>query len=73
MNKDIMLLSNTLIYDHKLRCGTAQVAESSLDIPDIEGLHALHASTHLQYDAEGGVVPACINGDCWLKSLLDPR
>lgn len=29
MNSDIMLLSNTLIYNHRLRCGTPTVAEVS--------------------------------------------
>jgi DNA replication ATP-dependent helicase Dna2 len=27
MNADIMLLSNTLVYNHRLRCGTPAVAE----------------------------------------------
>lgn len=27
MNQDIMLLSNSLVYNHRLRCATAEVAE----------------------------------------------
>ncbi|RKO95130.1 hypothetical protein CAUPRSCDRAFT_4452, partial [Caulochytrium protostelioides] len=27
MNADIMALSNTLVYDHKLRCGTSLIAQ----------------------------------------------
>ena len=27
MNSDIMLLSNTLVYNHRLKCGTPSVAE----------------------------------------------
>lgn len=30
MNKDIMLLSNALVYNYRLRCGTPDVAEVNL-------------------------------------------
>lgn len=33
MNQDIMALSNTLIYEERLKCGTPQVANALLNIP----------------------------------------
>eukprot|EP00117_Sycon_ciliatum_P000022 scpid12991/ scgid5261/ DNA2-like helicase; DNA replication ATP-dependent helicase-like homolog len=34
MHKDLMLLSNTLVYSHRLKCGTDQVASSLLRLPN---------------------------------------
>lgn len=33
MNEEIMELSNTLIYEHKLKCGTQDVARAVLELP----------------------------------------
>lgn len=35
MHKDIMLLSNTLIYENRLKCATREISESFLDLPDL--------------------------------------
>lgn len=39
MNADIMSLSNTLIYDHRLKCGSEAIANQTLDLslPDSHG------------------------------------
>ncbi|KAJ5779458.1 Dna2/Cas4 domain of unknown function DUF83 [Penicillium paradoxum] len=42
MCEEIMLLSNTLIYSGRLKCGTPQVAAQSLDIPNIGVLDKFH-------------------------------
>ncbi|KAJ3013117.1 Tripartite DNA replication factor [Thoreauomyces humboldtii] len=43
MNADIMMLSNTLIYNHRLRCGSPDVAHSKLSVPNlVAGLSAVH-------------------------------
>lgn len=34
MNEDIMLISNKLIYGDRLKCGSKEVAERTLHIPD---------------------------------------
>ena len=34
MNEDIMLLSNRLVYENRLKCGSDQVAKQGLLIPD---------------------------------------
>ena len=33
MHKNIMLLSNSLIYDHRLKCGTQDIGECLLTLP----------------------------------------
>jgi DNA replication ATP-dependent helicase Dna2 len=40
MNEDIMLLSNTLVYDGMLKCGNMDVARRILQIPDQRGMMA---------------------------------
>lgn len=36
MNEDIMLLSNRLIYENRLKCGSEQVAKQGLAIPRLQ-------------------------------------
>ena len=38
MNQDIMKLSNTLIYENRLKCGTESVARAVLELPDWDEL-----------------------------------
>lgn len=38
MNQDIMELSNTLIYEQRLKCGTQGVAGAVLELPDWDEL-----------------------------------
>ncbi|KZT52355.1 hypothetical protein CALCODRAFT_441693 [Calocera cornea HHB12733] len=57
MNEDIMLLSNRLIYNDRLQCGSEDVARQSLVLPDKTALQALHNGK----SCEG----------CWLEALLD--
>eukprot|EP01041_Mallomonas_annulata_P003657 gene3657-7285_t len=38
MNQDVLVLCNTLIYDHRLRCATPAVAQSRLKLPNIQNL-----------------------------------
>lgn len=61
MNEDIMLLSNRLIYHDRLRCGSDEVAQRSLVIPDRSFLEMLHVG-ELKFKS---------SGDCWLKKLAD--
>ncbi|KAF8184796.1 Dna2-domain-containing protein [Pholiota molesta] len=61
MNADIMLLSNRLIYDDRLRCGNEAVARASLALGDRGFLGRLHP-------AAGACVP---QEACWLEKLVD--
>ena len=61
MNEDIMVLSNKLIYNDRLRCGTEMVAKQRLALPDPTYIEKLH---------EGS---SCAHEHCWLTQLLDPQ
>ncbi|KAF8347385.1 DNA replication factor Dna2-domain-containing protein [Amanita rubescens] len=65
MNKDIMLLSNKLVYGDRLRCGNKKVAKQSLDIADWSFANRLHGA------AEQGCI-AREDGACWIRRLLSP-
>lgn len=72
MCEDIMLLSNTLIYSGRLKCGTPEVAARSLDIPNIQALKQFHTDG---FNASQHPHETCLganHGRCWLHDLLDP-
>jgi len=60
MCRDIMTLSNELIYSGRLKCGTAEVADRALILPDEKGLHNIHPNNS-----------DCLSG-CWLADLFAP-
>lgn len=62
MNEDIMLLSNKLIYGDRLKCGSKQVAQQSLVLPDCKYLQSLHAGQR-----------PCVSGGCWMEKLMAER
>lgn len=64
MNKDIMDISNHLVYGRKLKCGDNRTANRKLELPHLEsGLTSLHE----------GNVHCDGNTECWLKEILDPK
>ncbi|KAL2692172.1 hypothetical protein Neosp_002578 [[Neocosmospora] mangrovei] len=70
MCEDIMTLSNTLIYNGKLRCGTEKLRKRKLDIPQMDALRQRH------YDASNfhAATPrsfCAAPGRCWLYDLLE--
>jgi DNA replication ATP-dependent helicase Dna2 len=72
MCEEIMLLSNTLIYSGRLKCGTPEVASRSLEIPGMAGGLKHHHATWEQMSSQR---PMCLGpnqGRCWLKDLIDP-
>jgi DNA replication ATP-dependent helicase Dna2 len=71
MNQDIMLLSNKLIYDDRLKCGNEWVARRALELPNRPALGLVHKRIKRQV---GGVRCREIDGrGCWLEHLVDPR
>ena len=60
MNADIMSLSNTLIYHDRLRCGSAELAEKGLPIPNKEALESLSAGCDERRS-------------CWVRDVMDER
>lgn len=74
MNEDIMTLSNTLIYDGRLRCGTEELRTKSLEVTNMAALGRLH------YNATDLAAPSmaptsvCTGGPrCWLRQALEPE
>ncbi|KAF9923605.1 Tripartite DNA replication factor [Linnemannia zychae] len=81
MNKDVMLLSNTLVYDNKLQCANEEVANKVLDIPQMNKFRKhCHTDTLQEYQPlEPSHIshPPClghfVDKPCWLEQVLDPR
>ena len=72
MCEEIMSLSNGLIYDGRLKCGTNEVASRKLNIPNITGLQAHHHKRETLSQAQIGFCPGSSMGSCWLRDMLDP-
>ncbi|KAL1964671.1 hypothetical protein VTN77DRAFT_6697 [Rasamsonia byssochlamydoides] len=73
MCEEIMLLSNTLIYSGRLKCGTPEVASRSLEIPNLNsGLKRHHATSLAQFSSQRSMCLGPNHGRCWLRDLLDP-
>lgn len=73
MCEDIMTLSNTLIYDGKLRCGTEELRMKKLHNPNMDALRQRHydASTILHPGTPRSFCTGAIQSRCWLYDLLD--
>ncbi|CCC09829.1 unnamed protein product [Sordaria macrospora k-hell] len=82
MCEDIMTLSNTLIYNGRLKCGTEALRTTSLEIPNMDALETKHfdAESFLAHSQqttlkEGDRLSFCPSPSpttCWLRDLLDP-
>ena len=86
MAEDIMTLSNTLIYNGRLKCGTEELRFAELHVPDMDALRHRHfdaasfISLSQQRSSNGGdkdglpasVCPSPRPGTCWLADLLSP-
>lgn len=74
MAEDIMFLSNELVYNGWLKCGTPNVANRMLDIPNLEnGLAAHH---HTPTSIPRFTTPSSIctgSTSCWLRQALNPQ
>ena len=72
MCEDVMALSNNLIYNGRLKCGSQGVAESRITIPDMDGLKHHHYSTSTLSRSQKTICSGPIQGRCWIRELLDP-
>ena len=73
MSSDIMALSNNLIYAGRLKCGSQEIAERKMTVPNIDALRFHHhhtASTLLC--TQKSICASSTNGKCWLRDLIDP-
>ncbi|KAL7925211.1 DNA replication factor Dna2 domain-containing protein [Trichoderma austrokoningii] len=73
MCEDIMTLSNTLIYNGRLRCGTEELRKKKLHIPSMEALRQHHHdATTIQRSATArSVCTGPVPSRCWLYDLID--
>lgn len=69
MVEDIMLLSNTLIYNGRLKCGTPAVATRTLDIPNLES--ALEAHHYRHSSSTSGC--SLSSSNCYIRTTLAPQ
>lgn len=72
MCADVMELSNQLIYNGRLKCGTPAVASRTLSIPNMPGLSTCHYSPSTAA-ARKDACPGPKAGKCWMRDLLDPQ
>ncbi|KAK4190796.1 hypothetical protein QBC35DRAFT_55206 [Podospora australis] len=83
MSEDIMILSNTLIYKGRLKCGTEALKTAELHIPNMDALKQRHYDAYslsqLSSPTAKTVCPGTVSGakkakrsPCWLRDLLDP-
>ena len=72
MCEDVMLLSNRLIYDGRLKCGNAAVANRLLQLPIPEGLCLLHDSSFQMTESPHACYSSNV-GECWLANALSPE
>lgn len=72
MCEEVMLLSNTLIYSGRLKCGTPEVAARSLEIPNIHALRQFHADGFHASQHPHEICLGTNHGHCWLHDLLEP-
>ncbi|KAG0044717.1 Tripartite DNA replication factor [Gryganskiella cystojenkinii] len=76
MNKDVMLLSNTLVYQNELQCANEEVANKVLNIPNMEGFHRrVHGHSEIGVAGSSSAAQSstpCHGGpECWLEMVLD--
>lgn len=80
MCEEIMTLSNTLIYNGRLKCGTQAVANRCINIPNMSALKHHHRHHHQSLALLSSGTPntpyqssttAC-GTTCWLHDLLHP-
>lgn len=73
MCEEVMTLSNRLIYNGRLKCGSQLVAQSRIRIPNMEALkhHHFNLST-LPYSTKSPCAGPT-SDRCWIRDLLDPE
>lgn len=75
MCEDIMTLSNTLIYEGRLKCGTEELRHRSLHVPDMAALQQRHYTADTITRAESMPRSFCrgwTEASCWLRAVLNP-
>ncbi|KAL2062939.1 hypothetical protein VTL71DRAFT_6011 [Oculimacula yallundae] len=72
MCEDVMALSNSLIYQGRLKCGSQEVANSSLTIPSLDSLSNHHYTPSTFSLAPKSICTGPDPSRCWLRHLISP-
>ncbi|RKF65749.1 DNA replication ATP-dependent helicase/nuclease DNA2 [Erysiphe neolycopersici] len=72
MCEDIMTLSNSLIYNGRLKCGNRAVAQRELHIPNLENLQYYHTLPTTSSSSKKMICLGPVNSRCWLHDLIIP-
>ena len=72
MCEDIMSLSNVLIYNGRLKCGTPEVATRKIEIPKMAALKQHHHTPMTIASTQTSFCPGPLAGACWLYDVVDP-
>jgi DNA replication ATP-dependent helicase Dna2 len=73
MCSDVMALSNGLIYAGRLKCGSQEVADRKIIIPNINALNLHHHKPSTLLRSQRSICAAPTRGRCWLRDILDPE
>jgi DNA replication ATP-dependent helicase Dna2 len=72
MCKDVMSLSNNLIYQGRLKCGSKEVAERQITVPNMDGLRIHHFSPSTISRSQKSICTGPSRGRCWIRDMMDP-
>ncbi|KAK0117680.1 Tripartite DNA replication factor [Cadophora gregata] len=73
MCEDVMALSNNLIYQGRLKCGSQEVANSRISIPNIDALKSHHYTpSTLSLAPKSFCADGANSNSCWIRHLVDP-
>ncbi|KAL5315528.1 hypothetical protein ACEPPN_016396 [Leptodophora sp. 'Broadleaf-Isolate-01'] len=72
MCEDVMALSNNLIYQGRLKCGSQEVANSKITIPSIDALKNHHYTPSTLSLAPKSICAGPDPSRCWIRHLVDP-
>ncbi|KAG0649780.1 DNA replication nuclease DNA2 [Hyphodiscus hymeniophilus] len=73
MCSDVMALSNNLIYAGRLKCGSQEVANRQITIPNLDALKEHHHTPSTLLRTQRSFCAAPTSSKCWLRNLIDPE
>ncbi|CAD0089321.1 unnamed protein product [Aureobasidium vineae] len=72
MCEEVQLLSKTLIYSGRLKCGNEAVASRTLKIPTPDGIMRYHSEPQGSWSLDRNLCLGPAQGSCWISDLLSP-
>ncbi|THX47186.1 hypothetical protein D6D11_06537 [Aureobasidium pullulans] len=73
MCEEVQLLSKTLIYSGRLKCGNEAVATRTLKIPSPDGLMKYHSEPQGSWSVDRNLCLGPAQSNCWISDLLSPQ